>query len=324
MRPCDDVQDESLPAQQPVLAGEGHPSDRSRYIGAAFAAVAAVAFSGKAVIVKLAYRHGVDPVTLLALRMVFSAPLFLALGWWASSRDSAPITASDRRSIFVLGMVGYYLSSYFDFLGLQHITAALERLVLFLYPTFVMLLAAVFFKRRITARDVAALALSYVGIVFVFLNDLATQPGNVVAGSAWVMLSALFYAAYLLGSGPLVQRVGSLRFASNAGLVSCVGVLIHFFIVSDARTLFGQPAPVYWLAFLMAAVSTVMPIALTSEGIRRIGASHASVIGSVGPIATIFLGFVFLDEAITAVQLLGAALVLAGVLTATLQRSARG
>jgi len=287
-------------------------------------AIAAVAFSGKAIIVKLAYRHGVDSLTLLALRMVFSAPLFFALALWAGSRESVPISAADRRSIAVLGLVGYYLSSYFDFLGLQYITAALERLVLFLYPTFVLLLAAAFFKRRVSSRDIAALALSYIGILFVFINDLTTQHGNVVVGSAWVMLSALLYASYLLWSGPLVQRVGSLRFACYAGLVSCVGVLVHFVVGSAPGLLFSQPAPVYWLALIMAAVSTVMPIALTSEGIRRIGASHASVIGSVGPVATIFLGLVFLGEAITVVQLLGAALVMAGVLTMTLQRTARG
>jgi drug/metabolite transporter (DMT)-like permease len=288
--------------------------------GVVMVAVAAVAFSGKAIIVKLAYRYGVDAVTLLALRMLFSAPLFFILGWWASRDGGEPVSSADRRAIVVLGLVGYYLSSYFDFLGLQYITAALERLVLFLYPTFVMLLAALIFKRPITRRDVAALVLSYVGIVFVFINDLKTQPGNVILGSAWVMLSALLYASYLLGSGSLVQRVGSLRFACHAGLVSCIGVLVHFAIVSDPRTLFAQPAPVYWLALTMAAVSTVLPIAMTAEGIRRIGASRASVIGSVGPIATIFLGFVFLDEPITLVQLFGAALVMAGVLAATLKR----
>jgi len=280
-------------------------------------AVAAIAFSGKAIIVKLAYRHGVDAVTLLALRMLFSAPLFLVLALWATRGERLPLSGTDRRAIFFLGLLGYYLASYFDFLGLQHITAALERLVLFLYPTFVLLLAAAIFRRPVTRRDVGALALSYVGIVFVFLNDLRTQSGNVVLGSFWVMLSALCYAGYLLGSGHFVQRIGSLRFACYAGIVSCVGVLAHFFVVSDPRLLVSQPPPVYWLSFLMAAVSTVLPIVMTSEGIRRIGASQASVIGSLGPVTTIFLGFIFLGEAITAIQLFGAGLVMAGVLTMT-------
>jgi drug/metabolite transporter (DMT)-like permease len=294
-----------------------------RVAGAIMVAIAAIAFSGKAVIVKLAFRHGVDALTLLALRMVFSAPLFLVLAMWAAKGEHAAISPADRRAIVVLGMLGYYLASYFDFLGLQYITAALERLVLFLYPTFVMLLAALFFKRPVSARDAMGLALSYVGIVFVVINDLETQPGNVLLGSAWVALSALCYAIYLLGSGRLVQRVGSLRFACFAGLVSCVGVLAHFFIVADFATLVSQPAAVYWLALLMAVVSTVMPIALTAEGIRRIGASHASVIGSLGPVATIVLGFIFLGEQITVIQVGGAALVLAGVLATTSQRAPR-
>ena len=284
-------------------------------------AAGAIAFSGKAVIIKLAYRYGVDALTLLALRMAFSAPLFLALGVWASrSESAAPIAARDWGAIVVLGVVGYYLASYFDFLGLQYITAALERLLLFIHPTFVVLLSALLFGRRIVRRDVAAIVLSYLGIVGVFVNDLATQPGNVALGSAWVLLSALFYAVYLIGGGRLVGRIGSLRFSCYAGLVSCVGVLAHFAIVSDVARIASQPAPVYWLSIVMALVSTVLPIVLTSEAIRRIGASHASIIGSVGPVATIFLGAIFLAEAITMIQIVGAALVLAGVLTISLRK----
>jgi len=271
------------------------------------------------VIIKLAYRYGVDALTLLALRMLMSAPLFVALAWWSRRRTpAAPLARNDLWAIAGLGVVGYYLSSYFDFLGLQYITAALERLVLFLYPTFVLLLSALLFGRRITARDVFAVAISYVGIAVVFMNDLRTQPGNVVAGSLWVLASALLYATYLLGSGRLVGRVGSIRFACYAGVVSCVAVVAHFLAMRDWHAILSQPGPVYGLSILMAAVSTVLPIVLTSEGIRRIGASHASIVGSVGPVATIFLGFAFLGEPITLVQLTGAALVLAGVLIVSL------
>ena len=294
---------------------------QARLSGALMIMVAAVAFSGKAVIIKLAYRHGVDAVTLLALRMLFSAPLFLALAWWAV-RDPAvqALSREDLRAVAMLGFVGYYLASYFDFLGLQYITAALERLLLFIHPTFVLLISALLYQRRITRRDVVAIVLSYLGIALAFGNDVATQPGNVVLGSFWVLLSALFYAAYLIGSGRLVGRVGSLRFACYAGLVSCAAVVLHYLLTREISFIFSQPAPVYWLAFLMAAVSTVLPIVLTSEGIRRIGASHSSIIASVGPIATIFLGFAFLDEPITAVQLAGAALVMAGILAISLQK----
>lgn len=297
-------------------------TDRSaRLSGALIVATAAIAFSGKAIIIKLAYRHGVDALTLLALRMVFSAPLFLALAWWDNRREHrAPLAGADLRAVAMLGFIGYYLASYFDFLGLQYVTAALERLLLFIHPTFVLLLSAMIFKRPITSRDIVAVVLSYFGIAVVFGHDMATQPGNVLLGSFWVLMSALFYAGYLMGSGRLVGRVGSVRFSCYAGLVSCVAVVVHFAIVHDVRAIFTQPVAVYNLALLMAAVSTVLPIVLTSEGIRRIGASHASIVASIGPIATIFLGAMFLDEAITALQLLGAGLVLAGILAISLQK----
>ena len=298
------------------------PQERqARLTGALLVVVGAIAFSGKGVIVKLAYRHGVDAVTLLALRMVLSAPFFAILGWWAArGKDIKALSTADRGSMLVLGLIGYYLASYFDFLGLQYVSVALERLLLFVHPTFVVLLSAALFGRRITRRDVFAIVLSYLGIFVVFGHDLATQPGNVALGSFWVLLSALFYAAYLIGSGRLVGRVGSMRFACYAGLVSCVAVVTHFLVTREAALIVSQPAPVYWLSLVMAVFSTVLPIILTSEGIRRIGASHASIIASVGPIATILLGAIFLDEAITAIQLLGAAFVLAGVLAISLQR----
>lgn len=183
------------------------------------------------------------------------------------------------------------------------------------------LLSAAILGRPITRRDLAALALSYLGIVLVFVNDVATQSGNVVLGTFWVLLSALCYSVYLLGSGRLVGRIGSIRFACLAGIVSCIGVVAHFLVVNDASLLWRQNAEVHGLALLMALLSTVLPIILTSEGIRRMGASHASMVGSVGPVATIALGYWFLDEAVTAVQFAGAALVLAGVLAISLARS---
>jgi len=296
-------------------------TDRSaRLSGALLVAAGAIGFSGKAVIIKLAYRHGVDALTLLALRMLLSAPLFAVLGWWAA-RGADPVAPRDRWAVAFMGFVGYYLASYFDFLGLQYVTAALERLLLFVNPTFVVLISAALFGRRVTGRDVIAIASCYAGIFLAFFNDLHTQPGNVVLGSAWVLLSALLYATYLVGSGRLVGRVGSMRFASYAGLVSCGAVLAHFLVASpDASVILHQPAPVYWLSLLMALASTVLPIVLTSEGIRRMGASHASIIGSVGPIATIALGAVFLGEPVTIIQIAGAAFVLLGVLAISLAR----
>jgi drug/metabolite transporter (DMT)-like permease len=300
-------------------------ADRSAPLtGALMVAVAAVAFSGKAIIVKLAYRHGVDAVTLLALRMLFAAPLFAALAWWAARRARATrLSRRELATVFLVGLLGYYLASLFDFLGLQYITAALERLVLFLYPTLVVLYAALASRQRIRHRDVLALALSYVGIALVFVNDLTTQQTNVALGAFFVLLSAICYAAYLIGSGRLIHRVGSVRFAGLASLAATLGVLLHFLALRDVALLVAQPAPVHGWALLMATVSTVLPIVLTSAGIRRIGSDNAAMIGTLGPAATIFLGYVFLDEPITAVQLAGAALVVSGVLVIALKRAAK-
>jgi drug/metabolite transporter (DMT)-like permease len=294
-----------------------------RLTGALLVALGAVAFSGKAIIIKLAYRHGVDAVTLLALRMLFAAPMFLVLGLWASRAAGVkPLARPDWLRIAGLGFIGYYLSSLFDFLGLQYITAALERLVLFLNPTFVVLMSAALFGRRITKRDVVALVLCYLGILLVFVNDLATQQANVVLGTTWVLISALFYAAYLVGSGRLLERVGSVRFACWASLVSCAAVVCHYLVTRPAPLLLSQPAPVYGLAALMSVVSTVLPIVMMAEGMRRIGSSHASMIGSIGPVATIFLGAIFLSEPITVIQLGGAALVVAGAISISLAKKA--
>ena len=282
----------------------------------------AIAFSAKAIIIKLAYRHGTDAVTLLALRMAMAAPFFVAVAWWSSRGGRAvALTRADWRAIAFLGIVGYYLASLFDFLGLQYITAALERLVLFLYPTAVVLISAALYGRVIVGRDIVALVLSYLGIALVFANDLATRQENVLLGAFWVALSAIAYAIYLIGNGRMVKKMGSVLFASLASIVSCVAVVTHFFVVREAPLLWTQPAPVYGLTFVMAIFSTVLPVILMSVGIRLIGSSHASMLGTVGPVATIFLGFVFLDEPITAIQLAGAALVMTGVLTISLAKA---
>jgi len=299
-----------------------NPPGGRRLLGVALVVFSAVAFSAKAIIIKLAYRHGVDAVTLLALRMAMAAPFFVAIAWWSNRGGlTRKLTRSDWRAIAFLGIVGYYLASLFDFLGLQYITAALERLVLFLYPTFVVLISAAFFGRVIVGRDVAALVLSYVGIALVFANDLATQQDNVLLGAFWVALSALAYAIYLIGNERMVRKMGSVLFASLASVISCAAVVAHFFVVREAPLLWTQPLPVYGLTLVMAVFSTVLPVILMSVGIRLIGSGHASMLGTVGPVATIFLGFIFLDEPITAIQLAGAALVMTGVVAISLARA---
>lgn len=289
------------------------------WLGASLVLIAAVAFSAKAIFVKLAYAaNPIGALTLLTLRMVCAAPLFLLIAWWAA-RGQPALTRREWFGVGALGLLGYYLASLLDFMGLQYVTAALERLVLFLYPTFVVVLSALFFGYRIVRRDVFALAVSYLGIGLVFANDLGTQQAGILLGGALVLLSSLCYAGYLVGAGQMVTRIGSLRFGTYASLASTLAIFVHFAVAGNYREAV-QPAQVWWLVIAMALFSTVLPVILMAEGMRRIGSSNASMLGAIGPVATIFMGAAFLNEPITLVQLAGAALVMIGVMAITLKK----
>ncbi|MGQ0578609.1 MAG: DMT family transporter [Betaproteobacteria bacterium] len=284
--------------------------------------LAAIAFSAKAVIVKLAYAFAVDAATLLALRMLFSAPFFVLMALWSGRGAAAEsLTRKDWLAVALLGFIGYYLASYLDFLGLQYITAGLERLILFLYPTIVVLLSAWLLKKPIRRHHFAALALSYGGIALVFTENLqfGAHSIEIALGGALVFASGVVYSFYLIGAGEVIGKLGAARFTSYAMLVACAVAMLQFLAAHDLTKL-ALPRQVYWLALLMAVVSTVIPAWLMSEGIRRTGASHAAMVGSIGPVATIFLGYRVLNEPISAIQLIGAALVLAGVMLVSVRR----
>jgi drug/metabolite transporter (DMT)-like permease len=286
---------------------------RSSLAGSLCALLAAIGFSAKAILIKLAYAHPVDAATLLTLRLLFSAPFFVLMALW-SKHEAVPLSRGQWVWVVVLGFSGYYLASYLDFLGLTYITAGLERLILFLHPTIVILLSAWWLKKPIRSHHFVALALSYGGIALVFTENLnfGGHAHEVAVGGALVFASGVIYAFYLIGAGEIVGKIGAMRFTAYAMLVACLVCVLQFLSTHDARTLV-VPAQVYWLTFAMAIISTVIPAWLMSEGIRLTGANHAAMVGSVGPVATIFFGYWFLNEPITVIQITGAALVLAGV-----------
>jgi drug/metabolite transporter (DMT)-like permease len=214
--------------------------------------------------------------------------------------------------IIIIGLLGYYAASYLDFLGLQYITAALERLILYLNPTIVLLMSAVFLGKRIVRLDYLALALAYSGILLVFLHDVRLAGDNVALGATLVFVSAVCYAGYLVLSGELVQKVGAIRLTSYAMVVATVAVLLQFIVLRPLGNL-AQPAPVLWLSLINGLFCTVLPVFATMLAVARIGAGSTSITAMVGPVSTIALGYVFLGEAITGWQLAGTALVLAGV-----------
>jgi drug/metabolite transporter (DMT)-like permease len=285
--------------------------------------IAATGFSFKAIFIKILYAEfPVDPETLLALRMLFALPFFLLMT--ALSRDNTrQLATRDWIMLIAMGFIGYYLSSYLDFLGLQYISAGLERLILFLQPTMVVLISAVFFKTPIRRHHAMSLVLSYTGIALVFASNLtlAKDPHAILLGGGLVFLSALSYALYMIGSGRVIPRVGAARFTGYASTAACGFAIGQFFVLRGIDTL-AQPAKVYWLSFAMALISTAMPIWLMAEGIKRIGANQTAMIAAIGPVLTIFLGWLVLNEVITYVQIVGAALVLAGVLLVSLKAEA--
>ncbi|HBI69717.1 MAG TPA: EamA family transporter [Massilia sp.] len=286
--------------------------------GLAIAIAGAVLFSTKAVVAKLLYRYHIDAVTLIAFRMLFSLPVFAGVAIW-KMRTQAPLSWADRWRIVGLGLIGYYLSSYLDFLGLQYISVGLERLILFLTPTFVLAITAIFLKRRITALEWGALALSYCGIVLVFVHDLAGGAGSTVIGSLFVLGSAITYAVYLLGSGEMVKRVGSLRLVAYAMCVSSVAGIAQFFLLRPA-SLLVQPLQVYGLSLVNGVFCTIFPVFMTMVAVGRIGAATASQAGMIGPVSTLFLGALLLGEPVTAVQLAGTGLVLVGIYMLSLKK----
>jgi drug/metabolite transporter (DMT)-like permease len=279
--------------------------------GLAIAIGGAVLFSTKAIVAKLLYRYHIDAVTLIAFRMLFSLPVFAAVAVW-KMRTEPPLAVRDRWRLAGLGLIGYYLSSYLDFLGLQYISVGLERLILFLTPTFVLLITALVFKRRIGRAEWIALALSYCGIVLVFAHDLKGGGGSTVTGSLLVLGSAACYAAYLLGTGEMVRRIGSLRLVAYAMCVSSAACIAQFFILRPAGMLV-QPLPVYGLSLVNGIFCTIFPVFMTMAAVQRIGATTASQAGMIGPVSTLFLGWALLGEPITTVQLAGTGLVLGGI-----------
>lgn len=283
--------------------------------GLLLATVGAIAFSGKAIIVKLAYRHGVDAVTLIMYRMLFALPIFALMAWWAS-RGKPPLTRRDWLGILGLGVTGYYLASYLDFAGLSFISASLERLILYLNPTLVLLLGLVLYQRQIKRRQALGMLVSYAGVMLVFGHEIKLEGGDVALGALLVFLSAISYAVYLTFSGELVQRLGSLRLVGLATTVACLLCIAQFVLLRPWSAAMVAPQ-VIWLSVLNATLCTAVPVLLVMMAIERIGASLAAQTGMVGPMSTILMGVVILGEPFTAWVAAGTVLVIAGIFVFT-------
>ncbi len=279
--------------------------------GLVLAVVGAIAFSGKAIIVKLAYRHGVDAVTLIMYRMLFALPLFAVMAWWAS-RNKPALTRRDVLGVLGLGVSGYYLASFLDFAGLAYITASLERLILYLTPTLVLLIGWLLYRRRVSRAQALGMGISYAGVLLVFGREVTLAGADVAWGSLLVFASAVSYAVYLSYSGQLVRRLGSLRLVGLATSVACVLCIVQFLLLRPLAAAQVAPA-VIWLSLLNATACTAVPVLLVMMAIERIGAGAAAQAGMVGPMSTILMGIWLLDEPFTGWLVVGTLLVLAGI-----------
>jgi drug/metabolite transporter (DMT)-like permease len=290
-------------------------SPRSIAPGLLLAAGGAIAFSGKAIIVKLAYRYGVDAVTLIMYRMLFALPIFATMAWWAS-RGKPPLSRRDWLGVLGLGFTGYYLASFLDFWGLQYVTASLERLILYLNPTLVLMLGWLMYRRRFTRIQIAGMAISYCGVILVFGHEVQLDGGRTAFGALLVFLSAVSYAIYLVYSGELVQRLGSLRLVGLATTVACLFCLLQFAVLRPMAAADVAPQ-VIWLSVLNATLCTAVPVLMVMMAIERIGAGMAAQTGMIGPMSTILMGVLILGEPFTAWIAAGTVLVIAGIFVFT-------
>lgn len=304
-------------AQQAALT----PSTARRDSGYVLAALGAVLFSMKGILVKLAYGDAsvpeVDAITLLALRMAFALPFYAVIGaiaWKVRARNAQPLPPARLIVMAVLvGLLGYYCSSYLDFAGLQYLSAQFERLILMTYPVFVTLLGALFFGGRITLWGVAALFVSYSGIILIFAAGATAKGDHAVLGAAFVFTASFTFALYQLLAKPVVTRMGTRIFTSIAMMAACAGVLVHFMAGNSLLQLADVPARIVWLAAAMAVVSTVLPSFMLSAALDRAGAQAVSMIGTISPVATIVMAMAILGEPFTATDAAGTVLVIAGV-----------
>ncbi len=282
--------------------------------GIVLAIIGVILFSAKAVLVKLAYNYNISSEHLLLFRMLFSLPFYLGIVFFNTSSNPQQVGAKDYLWVLFFGFVGYYLASYFDFLGLQYIKAGLERIILFLYPTLVIIISRVFFKKYISSKQLLAILLTYIGVFITFWGELKFEGSSneLILGVSLVFLSALTYAIYLVGSGWLIPKFGVIRFTSLAMIVSSLCIIIQYLIV-DRGNIIDYPLELYLICIAMAIFSTIIPSYLVSAAIERLGASNFSIIASLGPFSTIILAYFILSERLSLLQIVGAGVVIFGI-----------
>ena len=294
-------------------------------LGSLFALCAAFLFSTKAIFIKQTYALSplVDGTVLMALRMASALPFFLLI-CWINRGHNRNIPTKDWILLIFAGLIGYYLSSWLDFAGLMYISASLERIILFLYPTLTVIASSIIYKQGLSIKSIFAIALSYGGTVIVMLQEQSSMPheGKFRLGVSLVFASAISFASYLLLTPRLIQRFGSWNYTGLALSIACIGTLTHYVIATpNPIGLLSQlPKEVIWYGIALGLLVTVLPTILIAQSISRLGAAQSAMIGSIGPILTIILAVAFLGEHMNAIQWFGCLLNIIGVMMITLSK----
>jgi drug/metabolite transporter (DMT)-like permease len=282
--------------------------------GVLLVAFGAIMFSAKAIVIKMAYTNfEVDDITLLTLRFGFALPFFAIIAAWRYQKGLFKgISKKDWGIIALLSMLGYYIASWFDFMGLQYITAGLERIILFIYPTLVVLFSRIFLGKTISRKAMIALGITYLGVFIIAIDPHIFEAENFIKGGSMILVSAVTYALYLVFGGEQINKYGSINFNSIAMLFSSVYVVLHFTAFSDT-SITALPLNLYGYGIVLAIFCTILPTFMVMEGIKLLGANLGSIVASIGPVSTIFLGYIFLGETFTIQELIGSAFVIVGV-----------
>ncbi|MCK4709519.1 MAG: EamA family transporter [Gammaproteobacteria bacterium] len=295
--------------------------DRHYYYAAALTLLGAVMFSAKSIFIKFAYQYQVDTVTLLTIRMGIAVPVYLLIGYYSERFHDNRVGISQLFAIAMFGFIGYYLASYLDMQGLQYITVSLERMILYLYPTFVLLLSVIVLKQKITKREVVALVVAYLGLMFIFIEDMNVDFENSVLGGLLVMMSAFAFAVFMIGSNKHINLVGSVRFTAYAMSAAGFAVFVHY-AVSDRVEILQQPDAVYFWGVALAVISTILPSFFISHGIKVLGVKKVSLLGVIGPVSTMILSVIILGEAVTVVRVIGLVIVVVAVTSIVIVKKA--
>ncbi len=287
-------------------------SIHKQYLGVFLGVCSAACFSTKAIMVKFAYMYGADTVFILFLRLFFALPLYIALAF-IYSRNATPVTRAQWIWIVLLGLIGYYLSSLFDFTGLTYISASLERLILFIYPTLIVVLNTILFRSKLQRKDYVALILTYIGIFFIYMGNTESTTENLIKGSILVFACAFTYAFYIVGSGRMIPQIGAQRYTAYAMIISTIAVIIHQGLSNGIPDFLNTSPTVLFIGAAMALIATVIPSLTLAQSIKLIGTEKSSIIATLGPVFTIALANIYLHEPFTLRQGIGTLLIIMGV-----------